>query len=38
MPNEVWRLALRFQEYEGLFAHRTYVIRRERDGQGATSS
>jgi hypothetical protein len=40
MPNvdEVWRLALRFQEYDGLFAHRAYVIRRERDGQGATSS
>jgi hypothetical protein len=29
---------LRFQEYDGLFAHRAYVIRRERDGQGATSS
>jgi hypothetical protein len=34
-PNvdEVWRLALRFQDYDGLFSHRAHVLRR---GRGAT--
>ena len=34
-PNveEVWRLALRFQQYQGLFSHRAYALRR---GRGAT--
>jgi hypothetical protein len=29
---EIWRLAHRFREYEGLFSHRAYMIRREREG------
>jgi hypothetical protein len=37
MPNvnEVWRLALRFQEYDGLFSHHAYLIRRQRDTSDA---
>jgi hypothetical protein len=29
--SEVWQLALRFQHYDGLFSHRAYMIRRERE-------
>jgi hypothetical protein len=28
--DEVWRLALRFQDYDGFFSHRAWEIRRER--------
>jgi hypothetical protein len=28
--NEEWQLAHRFQEYDGLFSHRAYILRRER--------
>jgi hypothetical protein len=32
---EVWQLALRFRDYDNLFSHRSYVIRRQRrDAQG----
>ena len=32
---EVWQLALRFHNYDHLFSHRSYVIRRQRrDAQG----
>jgi hypothetical protein len=31
---EVWQLALRFRDYDHLFSHRSYVIRRQRDAQG----
>ena len=32
---EVWQLALRFHNYDDLFSHRSYVIRRQRrDAQG----
>jgi hypothetical protein len=30
--DDVWRLARRFREHDGLFSHRAYMIRRERDG------
>jgi hypothetical protein len=30
-PDEVWQLAKRFQDYEGLFSARAYWIRRGRD-------
>jgi hypothetical protein len=32
---EVWQLALRFRDYDHLFSHRSYVIRRQqRDAKG----
>lgn len=32
MPNvdDIWRLAVRFGNYDGMFSHRAYMIRRER--------
>ncbi|WP_029079299.1 hypothetical protein [Bradyrhizobium sp. th.b2] len=32
---DVWRLALRFRDYDGLFSHRSYVIQRQREGRSA---
>ena len=30
---DIWRLALRFRDYDYLFSHRSYCIRRQRDAQ-----